>query len=411
MPFSKFKQLQRVTHIAFSIFAISSLPAYSESLDEAVSRQLERDDLGLPCVELFDDVPDDTDNPLYVFCNRGIVLDPDLSVYDSIGGSSATPNTSISSLGFSDEANRSNSKNTSISIKNGKWGIFLTIDNKDLDRISTETEDSFTSGINRVLIGSSYVPSSTSAFSLVLNSSRQSGDFDSSCNIGNKCDFNYDSTGLRFIGAFKPIENYFLQISLIYDDFEVERNREASFIETNDDEEFQLNGNPSAQYGYNQYGLSLRTGYEFNFGRLSVTPLAGLDSLNSDYGTYSEKGSSGMELTFHDDERESLLLELGLQTNYAIGTSYGVFIPQINIQWRKQFEHKARDVNVSFVFDENSKQFTYQTDALDEYFVDASLGAVFVFKNGTQTFVNIQKLYGHDYFESQTVSAGLRLEL
>lgn len=383
------------------IFCLSDAQALS--LDSAVNLQLGNEPGVGPCGRLLEAGANVT-GQLANICSRAV---PVGSSPSSSGGGSATP-TAIPSAdsGIVDAAKKAGKDSQGYSASSDHWGVFITAENEALDRNASATEGGFDSSIDRVVLGGSYIASATTAISLAVNISEHSGDFERGG------DFSFDSTGLRLLGSFKPSEKLSLQVAAAYDDVSATRQRLSHFEDRFENAlVFERNGTPLADYSYEQLGVSLRAAYEFNFGRLSLSPSIGVDLSNSDYGRYQEQGASGLELTFHNDERKSTQSALGLQGNYVIGTGFGAVIPQFSAAWRHEFEGDARNVSVSFAGDTKATQFNYQTDALDTDFFELSAGSVFVFKKGTQAFINFQTMLSNDVYDSFIASAGLRLEL
>lgn len=381
--------LKRMALLALPLAVGLTTNVQALSLDEAVIQQLITD--LLPCRNLRDAGADFTGN-LLTICSRET---PIQGVTSSSGGGAATP-ASMPGNRFSEDAE-------SITSDSGNWSMFFTVENESLDRDASESESAFDSSLNSFVIGASYMPTITSAYSLVLDVTEQDGDYKGGG------DFALDTTGLHFLASFQTTDQFSIDVAATYQDISAERQRVTNFTDTGASRSY--DGTPDADYGYDQIGLALRGTYDFNAGSLNIATQFGFDWLNSDYGTYSEQGSSGLELTFHDDEKKSLQAVLGIQGSYSMDTSFGAFIPQIDLTWRHEFKSDERDVNVSFVQDLNSIQFSYQTDELDSDFAELSVGGVFVFKNGTQAFITVQTLLAHEYYDSFMASAGLRIEL
>ncbi len=390
-----------IARLIFSMVVFVMVDAQAISLDKAVNLQLENTPGGGPCARLLAAGASLTGN-LEIICARAV---PVGSTPSATGGGSATPAAIPSTdSGVLDAAQKSGKHEFTAS--NRQWNLFLTAENESLDRRLTASEDGFDSSLDRIVLGSSYIASAASAISLALNMSKHDGDFHSGG------DFSFDTKGIRLLGSFKPTEKLSLQLAAAYDTVAAKRQRMASFNDLfNNAAIFSTSGTPLADYDYKQLGLNARVAYELNVGRLSFSPLVGIDWSNSAYDTYSEQGKSGLELRFHNDARKSLQTALGFQGAFAIGTSYGAFIPQFSAAWRHEFESVSRNVQVSFTEDIKAKKFNYQTDALDANFFELSAGSVFVFKKGTQAFINLQTLLANDIYDSFIVSAGLRFEL
>ena len=385
--------------IALSGFAGA---AQALSLDEAINQQLEAPPGNVVCGRLFDAGAELT-GALLDICSRAFPLG---ATANSSGGNSATPaSLPVADIGVIEEAKRKNDQSVDYKISSN-WGLFLTLENEALDKKQTENEAAFDSNLDRLIVGAAYIPQSAWSFITALNISNQDADF---ANGGN---FTEDGAGLRAVATYNPSDRISLQFAGAYDRISADKVRATHFTDIfNDAPIYTVSATPESAYDYERFGLTLRANYDFNFGGFNLTPQFSIDWLDTNYETYSETGVSGLELTFHDDQNTSFQTSLGLMGTYAISTDYGVIVPHFNVAFRHEFEDKGRDINVSFVDDLKATRFTFQAEDPDADFVEASIGSVMVFANGVQGFINIQKLLAHEFYDSLTVSAGVRLEL
>lgn len=380
------------------LLAIISLNAHAITLIEAVDAQLGT--VSLPCDQLLAGDPVSVlEGELANICSRAVPLG---STAQSAAGNSSSLSTLSSSPMTSVESEKVQEKME----LGSQWTLFFTAESEILDRDITTQEDGFDSTALRLLAGLTYALDARSNMGLALTMQEHKGDYDSGG------DFKAETTGIRLMALKYFSDQFFIQAMGGIDQVSSQRTRSTSFDEYfNGGLVFSTNGNPSSDFDYDQTELSVLAGYDYVTGNITVTPQLGLTWLNIDFGTYSEAGNSGLELTFHDDERESLQSVLGIQTTMAVSTGYGVALPQLDLRWIHEFEDKSREVNVSFTHDTRSRQFYYDTEAGDRNFVELGAGAVFVFSGGNQAFVRIQTLLEHDYYDNYIFSAGFNIEL
>lgn len=389
-----------------SAITILSPNTLAQSLDEAINQQLA---LGpLPCAELFAGVTDNTDRLTGGLLNICSAAVPAGAVSSSGGGGSATPiSTPVAMQNIVDAAHgdKQAKDNTSLAIDN-KWSLFFTAESESLDRDNTEFEQGFQSDQSRFIFGSSYSPNPKVVYSLAHYINRHKGDYDGGG------DFENSSEGARLLSSFRPTENTFINLLAGFDSVSSARERAADFsFEFNNASVFSTSGSARSDYDYDRYGLNFDAGYQHQYGRYTVSPSLGLLWNNEDYGTYSEGGNTGLELTFYDDERESLQSLLGLNISANFGTSFGVLSPQLGFTWHHEFEDDQRRAEVSFTGDNLAERFSYQTEAADSDFFNINAGVAVIFKGGLQGFVNIQALAGHEFYDNTIASLGLRYEL
>lgn len=377
----------------------------AQSLDEAINEQLA---LGpLPCAELLADVADNTDRltgGLLDICSAAV---PAGSAGDSSGGGSASPISAPTIMqSITNAAHGDKDKSNELISINKAWGIFFTAEAESLDRENSDFEQGYDSDRARFIFGTSYTASPTAVYSLALDINQHEGDYSSGGNFEN------DSKGLRFLSSFRPTKNTFLTVLGAYDSVSAKQERDTNFSYLfNGASIFSTSGAANADYDYDQYGLSIDTGYEYQTGQYTLTPTAGIHWNRNDFSTHSETGNSGLELTFYDSEEESLQSIIGINLSASYGTGFGTFNPQFGLNWHHEFKDDRRTAEVSFTGDTLAERFTYETEEKDSDFFNVSAGFVLVFKGGLQGFANIQTLVGHDYYDSTIASLGLRYEL
>ncbi len=106
-----------------------------------------------------------------------------------------------------------------------------------------------------------------------------------------------------------------------------------------------------------------------------------MDWVYTDFENYSEKGNSGLELTFYDDDMTSLQTTLIVQgsTDISIKTRKGMVMSlQGSLAWKHEFDKDQRDVEVSFVDDTRAKRFTYQTEKPDRDFFERTFRTLWI---------------------------------
>jgi uncharacterized protein YhjY with autotransporter beta-barrel domain len=383
-----------------------STNAFSLSLEEAVNAQLA---LGpLPCAELLSGYADNTDRfsgGLLDICSAAV---PAGTVSNSSGGNSAVATTTpavMSNVVKNIHAGK-NSSDEAITTKiNPDWSLFFTAEAEALDKEETDFSGAYDSDSFRVLAGVTYSANPAAVYSFAFDSTRQDGDYNSGGN------FEHNSYGARLLASFRPTDQWFVSALTSVSSISADYQREGHFsFDFNHASVFSTTGTPAADYEYDLYGINLETGYEYQTGRYTFSPSIGLQWQKTDYGTYSETGNSGLELTFYDRKQMSLQTTLGLTTTASFSTSFGAVNPQLGLAWHHELKDQSNG-EISFIGDSFNERFQYETDELDSNFLTISAGAVFVLKQGLQGFVNVQTMAGHDYYDSVIANLGFRLEL
>jgi len=402
--------------ILMTIIAFNYLPmpetAIAQTLDEAVTEQLKIGPLlGLPCEKLLFNrsVADLLEGGALRedICDRSAPIG-NAFPSQSTGGGAGTPTTLPSIVQKKLDEEKEDKSVDATNESGERFGFFISGGYETLDRDVTTFEDSYSSDILRLTIGSDANISKRLTVGLAFDTSNQNGDF------GNGGGFDVESYGLVGFGLYRPTNNSFIQIYGSYTLKSNERKRFATFTETEKSSgeiTLSISGRPDADFDVDQYSAGGQIGYDYQHSGLTIGPRAGLDWIYTDFDTYSEKSDSGLALTFHNDEVTSLQSHIGLLATFTTSTSFGVVTMQPSLFWKHEFEQGQRDVEVSFVEDLEAKRFTYQTEKPDRDFFELNAGVSVVLPNGIQGFVNFRTLLGHSYFDSYAGTVGLRVEL
>ena len=376
---------------AFNVRAIT--------LSEAVNEQLAY--VSVPCDTLLggDDFSVLTGELASVICSRAFPLG---GAPQNTEGSAA----SLSSLSSSSMTGLKGKEQAQEVQLGAKWTMFLTGESEVLNSDGSYSEDGYESNAARMVIGATYAQSTQTDFGIAFTIQKHKGDYDQGG------DFETESGGIRALVSHYISSQLFFQATAGFDKVSSMRSRLAIFEEyAGAGLLFSASGEAKSDFDYDQTELSFLVGYNYSYGSITLVPTAGITWLESDYGTFSETGSSGLELTFHDDKVDSLQSRIGVQATMAVSTGFGVVIPQLDATWIHENEHDSRQVNVSFTQDTRAKRFYYDTQALDSNFIELGAGAVFVFSAGKQMFIRAQSILKHDYYDNYVVSAGLNIEL
>jgi len=160
----------------------------------------------------------------------------------------------------------------------------------------------------------------------------------------------------------------------------------------------------------NQFTLSLGGGYDFNRASMQLSSFARINYVNADIDGYSEDTLTGLELSYGDQNVESLATQFGGQVSYAISTSSGVFIPQARFEWVHEFKDDTRAINAQFLYDPSDTGFQFKTDNPDRNYFNLGLGVSATFAEGKSGFIFYEATLGQENVEQHSISAGVRID-
>jgi uncharacterized protein YhjY with autotransporter beta-barrel domain len=322
---------------------------------------------------------------------------------NSSGGSASVPQMApaIVQDRFNEARGEETDESGMVSKISPKLSLIFSVEGEALDRDVTDFEDGYDSDILRLTAGidSQFTDKFLAGVALTYND--HEGDLDSGG------DFENDSFGVVAYASFIPTKQVFIEATAGYASKGFKRTRIASF-KVNDVE---LGGRPvKGSYDGNELSGGVLIGYDRSVKNITFGPRASLDWSYNDFDGYTEKGDTGLELSFEDTSEFSLQSRFGVTGSMAFSTGFGVLVPQMYVNWVHEFENDQRTENFSFDDDENSVQYQYEDEPPDRNFFELALGVSAVLPNGWQTYAQYRTLLGHDDIDSHVGVLGMRTD-
>lgn len=155
----------------------------------------------------------------------------------------------------------------------------------------------------------------------------------------------------------------------------------------------------------------LALGYQYSQGRTRLTPLVRFHYLDGSLDSYSETVASGFgpPNSYDEQEFDAENLEISFQADTVLLMDWGVLIPSVNVAYHHEFSD-ATVVRGNY-FDPEGPAFAQQPDDPDRNTVVVRLGASAQFTHGWSSFVSLEKLLQHDYFDRYHAVLGVRYEI
>jgi outer membrane autotransporter protein len=158
-----------------------------------------------------------------------------------------------------------------------------------------------------------------------------------------------------------------------------------------------------------EFQSSLSGGYDFSFDNFTIGPRVGFHYLRTELDDFTESGSP-LALHYQEQAEDSLTSTVGFQGSMAISTSFGVVVPQVNAEYVHEFLNDRRTIH-AFTTDGTNTPVNFVTDPPDRDYFNVGAGVVFVLPEGISPFINFSAEVANRFEETQTVTAGVRLEL
>mgnify|MGYP003481460822 CR=1 FL=1 len=158
--------------------------------------------------------------------------------------------------------------------------------------------------------------------------------------------------------------------------------------------------------------FSANAGFDVNRGAWNFGPYIGLTSTSSEVDAYAEQdlSASGLNMSYSSTKRDSLLGHAGMRTSYAASTRAGVVVPQLRLEYQKEFEDDLQQVTAQFVLDPTGNQYLMTGGSGDKESLNAGFSLAIIRPNGWMPFFDYSILLGNDGLDRQRATLGLRVE-
>ncbi len=169
-----------------------------------------------------------------------------------------------------------------------------------------------------------------------------------------------------------------------------------------------LSETASSSHHGDLYSFYTEAGYNFERHRWIVQPFVALQYNYLEEEGYNESGAGGLDLNLAGSSTDSLASDLGLRLSRPLKKENLVFIPDISVAWRHDFDIDDRLYNASFEgFPEVS--FTTESRDIDDDGVLVGVGVTVLKNSGLSMYLRYDGEMRGD-FSAQKISCGLRFE-
>jgi len=278
-----------------------------------------------------------------------------------------------------------------------RLGFFASGRLTEIDRADTVLEKGYDSDVHGFNVGMDYI--FNEQFVAGITVGYTDTDLDYNRNAG---DTNNESVSVLVFANYNLTDNFIIDGYLGWTGIDFDQRRRISgFAGLNT---FALSA-PTA----NKFLSGLNLSYVQSFGALQITPLIKLDYSGTYIDGYTETTGSGLALRFKHQDIQSFKSHLGFDTSYAISVPWGVLLPRVQGSYVHEFLDQRRTISATFVQDVTGTSLNFQTDKPDrDYFIIGGSVST-VLTQSIQMFVDYERIEGHRYLNSYTVSGGVRV--
>ncbi len=165
-----------------------------------------------------------------------------------------------------------------------------------------------------------------------------------------------------------------------------------------------------------QQSFALSVGKDFNRGAWSFGPYLRGTYTRLDFDGYVERMSNpsgpgaGLALEVDGRKLSSMQGVLGGKLSYVVSTSWGVLMPNVQIEYVKEFEDDSDGLVTRFAFDPTNSSIIIDGDEIDSDFLNIGLGLSAVFANGRSGYLYYEHVAGKDRISQGSLALGVRIE-
>jgi outer membrane autotransporter protein len=160
-----------------------------------------------------------------------------------------------------------------------------------------------------------------------------------------------------------------------------------------------------------QYSFAGNIGYEFNVRQFTITPVARLQYVNADVGSYEESGASPVNLKVGSQDATSLTTNAGLSLGYAFSTQYGVIEPTIRGEYVHEFENDDNGARIRYASDPTgTSAFNVITEDPNRNYGIVGAALTGTLAGGWAAFTDFETVVDFGKFDIYTFRAGFRKE-
>ncbi len=290
----------------------------------------------------------------------------------------------------------------------GGFSLFASGDYQAFEKGVTKFEPGYTRDTWGGTFGGDYSFGGRAVVGLALSYAHANGTY-----LRHGGTFETDAYGPTLYGSIFPMPNAFVDVLVGYTRHEYVMDRRYNFTMT--PAVFIPMAVAHGVTRGDEFKAGVSVGRDYPLGALTLGPRLGLNFRENHIDPYAETGGSdgkgprtGLELAYDRQHQTSVTSSAGGFGSMAIGTGFGVLVPQTSVAWIHEFQDDQRVTYFHFVEDGLRRRFRFQNDTPVRDYFNASLGLVMVLPNGLSPFVNVRQLFGQRAQSSHTVTAGLR---
>lgn len=285
-----------------------------------------------------------------------------------------------------------------------KFGVFASVQLEDAEKDRTMYEAGFDYSSNAFTVGADYALSND--WFIGAAGGFTSNDLDYKNDGGN-----VSADIFTFIGYTTYNRgNFSVDVQLGYSSSEIDISRTISYGPGESGIE-DFYATTEGETSGKEIFFSTQAQYLWAHKALSIYPRARLNFSSSEVKGYADNGAGGWEVVLGDQSIDRWILEAGAQGTYAFTTSWGVIIPNVELNLIADLNTDQKLVTGSFAYaPSDSVSFALEAEDPDSFYYQLGIGFSAVLPRGSSAYAGVRQTLGYDDFSSTQLYAGFRME-
>ncbi len=290
----------------------------------------------------------------------------------------------------------------------GKWSVYANAVYDAGSKDPTTFNDAFSFAGTTSLVGGDVRLSRTLVVGLLASDIQQHADFDSSESIvgGNV----KGSGGGLTAYVDKDIGDAYLNFSIGGQRISLDTRRVVTYGSNNPQVAY-VNTTLTSSTNATSLMATAGSGYTLYLRSFSATPYLNWQFLRTHIAGFQESGTGTdpeFATTVAGQSVTSLISIVGLKLQYAWSLPFGVLLPYVYGEYRREYKDHSEDIDSSYTATAN--QFQLPTDAIDPNYYEVGAGFMGVLARHTQIYVQYMRILQLQYYSDYGISGGIRFQ-
>lgn len=293
-------------------------------------------------------------------------------------------------------------------LESSRWGIFLNGNILYGDKDKTDNQNGYDLDVKGLTFGMDYRITDNAVAGLAIGFADT--DLDYKQNGGT---MDAESQFVTAYGSYYDEKNYYVDVSITRGNSDYDMLRRVQYQDLFGEVNAQLNSSTNGR----QLLATFDAGYDYIKGSWIIGPNLGVSYNKTHIDQFNERGDSGLELAYGQQEASVQSASVGWHSSYTMLRDWGVLTAQFNGNYYQDLQNDENQIVAAFVHNpfqnDNSplSPMLVRTDDADKSYMTFNLALAAQFQRGFSGFVDYRYLAGARHISSGELSFGMRYEL